>query len=234
MNAPALSICDLDKQFILHNQGGANIPVLDGLNLTVAAGEVVVLAGQSGVGKSTLMRAIYGNYLAQSGEIWIASGNGRVDVRCASPRELTQLRRNSVGYVSQFLRVIPRVPTLQLVMEPLVQRGVATQEAQEKAKELLRRLNLPEGHWSLPPATFSGGEQQRVNIARGFAVPYPLMLLDEPTASLDSGNKQVVIDLIRARVAEGTAIVGIFHDEIVRNSLDAKIFDVASGQYETP
>lgn len=232
MGATVLSVNKLDKHFVLHNQGAAGITVLKALTLTVARGEVVVLGGQSGVGKSTLMRAIYGNYLAQSGEIWIAGPNGMIDVRRASPRMLTRLRRSSIGYVSQFLRVIPRVHTLQLVMEPMLQRGTDQKEAREEASSLLRRLNLPEGHWTLPPATFSGGEQQRVNIARGFAVPYPLMLLDEPTASLDAANRDVVIELIRARVAAGTAIVGIFHDEGVRAALNARIFDVASGQFE--
>ena len=232
MGVPILEIKRLKKHFTLHNQGGTEISVLTGLDLSVAPGEVVVLGGQSGVGKSTLMRAIYGNYLTQAGEIWVDGPDGPVDIRSAVPRALAQLRRSSIGYVSQFLRVIPRVPTLQLVMEPMLQRGVSSQRAHEEAVALLRRVNLPEGHWRLPPATFSGGEQQRVNIARGFAVPYPLLLLDEPTASLDADNKQVVIDLIRSRVRAGAAVVGIFHDEIVRRALDAKIFDVTSGRFE--
>ena len=223
-----LEIKNLAKNFVLHNQGEAEIGVFAGLDLSVAPGECVVLAGRSGVGKSTLMRAIYGNYLTQSGEILIHDGGETLDIRRLQPRQLNRVRRSSIGYVSQFLRVIPRVPTLDLVMEPMLERGIDAAEAESRATALLRRLNLPEGHWGLPPATFSGGEQQRVNIARGLAVSYPLMLLDEPTASLDGDNKQVVIDLIRARLAEGTAIIGIFHDDEVRQALNARAFDVAS------
>ncbi|MEL6103634.1 MAG: phosphonate C-P lyase system protein PhnL [Pseudomonadota bacterium] len=233
MTEPVLSVTTLSKHFNLHNQGGAKITVFDGLNLEVLPGEAVVLGGPSGAGKSTLMRAIYGNYLVQGGDIWINGPAGRVNVRTASPRALTQLRRSSMGYVSQFLRVIPRVDTLNLVMEPMLQRGIQVEEARQRAINLLKALNLPEGHWALPPATFSGGEQQRVNIARGFAVEYPLMLLDEPTASLDAGNKDIVIDLIKQRIAAGTSIVGIFHDQIVRDALDARVFDVQSAAFET-
>lgn len=225
---PVLEIKGLSKGFVLHNQGEAEIGVFSDLDLSVAPGECVVLAGRSGVGKSTLMRAIYGNYLAQTGEILIHDESGTIDIRTAEPRQLTQARRRSIGYVSQFLRVIPRVPTLALVMEPMLMRGVADEEAEAKAKALLSRLNLPEGHWELPPATFSGGEQQRVNIARGFAVTYPIMLLDEPTASLDGDNKRIVIELIQSRLEEGAAIVGIFHDAEVRHALNAREFDVAS------
>jgi len=218
----------LEKHFILHNQGGARIDTFAGLDLTVHAGECVVLGGPSGAGKSTLMRAIYGNYLASGGVLNVAHRDEMVDLRTASPYTLTQIRRESLGYVSQFLRVIPRVATLDLVMEPLLERGVSESQAEHRARELLTRLNLPEGHWSLPPATFSGGEQQRVNVARGFAPSFPVMLLDEPTASLDAGNKQVVIDLIKARLSEGGAVVGIFHDADVRDALDARIFDLTA------
>ena len=224
---PVLEIKDLSKGFVLHNQGAAQIEVFSALNLRVAPGECIVLAGRSGVGKSTLMRAIYGNYLSHSGQILIRDGDQAYDVRTIQPRLLTQLRRTHMGYVSQFLRVIPRVTTLSLVMEPMLIRGVCEIEAETKAKDLLYRLNLPEGHWDLPPATFSGGEQQRVNIAHGFAVDYPIMLLDEPTASLDGDNKKEVIDLIQSRLASGAAVIGIFHDMEVRQALDAREFDIS-------
>ena len=232
MTQSLLEIVSLQKTFTLHNQGGAQISVFEGLNMSVAAGAVVVLGGASGSGKSTLMRAIYGNYLAQGGDIFVNGPMGKVNVRTASPRALTQLRRTSMGYVSQFLRVIPRVSTIDLVMDPMLQRGLSAEEAREAAETLLRRLNLPEGHWVLPPATFSGGEQQRVNIARGFAVNYPLMLLDEPTASLDANNKAVVIELIQASLAQGSAVIGIFHDQIAREALNARIFNVKEAAFE--
>ena len=228
MTQPVLAIKGISKTFTLHNQGGVPISVFESLDLAVEPGECVVLSGQSGAGKSTLMRAIYGNYLSQAGEISVWDGKDYHDVRALEPRELNRLRKSAMGYVSQFLSVIPRVATLTLVMEPMLERGEPFEMAQTKARALMERLNLPEKLWGLPPATFSGGEQQRVNIARGFAVSYPIMLLDEPTASLDAANKQVVIDLIKERLAQGTAIVGIFHDQDVRDALSARAFDVAA------
>lgn len=165
----------------------------------MAAGECVGLIGASGAGKSTLMRMLYGNYLAASGHIRI----GGVDVATAEPREILALRRETLGYVSQFLRVVPRVSTLDVVAEPLLRTGHALDAAQVRARDLLARLNIPERLWGLSPTTFSGGEQQRVNIARGFAYDYPALLLDEPTASLDATNREVVLTLIEGAKARG-------------------------------
>ena len=135
----------------------------------------------------------------------------------ATARQIIAIRRDTVGWVSQFLRVIPRVPTLEIVMQPLLERGVERAFCEKRARELLSRLNVPERLWSLAPSTFSGGEQQRVNIARGFIADYPVLLLDEPTASLDSVNRDAVVGLIEQARARGAAIVGIFHDEAVRD-----------------
>ncbi len=202
----------LCKSFTLHNQGGAVIPVMQDAEFAVAPGECVGLIGASGAGKSTLIRMLYGNYLAASGHIRI----GGVDVARAEPREILALRRDRLGYVSQFLRVVPRVSTLDVVAEPLLRTGCGAQSARARAQELLERLNIPRHLWTLSPTTFSGGEQQRVNIARGFAYAYPALLLDEPTASLDAGNREVVLALIEEAKARGAAIVGIFHDEAAR------------------
>ncbi|GAB5435513.1 phosphonate C-P lyase system protein PhnL [Falsiruegeria mediterranea] len=199
---------NVSKSFTLHNQGSAVIPVMERANLKVNPGECVALTGASGAGKSTLMRVIYGNYLAASGRVMV----GGLDVAQAEPREILTLRRETLGYVSQFLRVVPRVPTLEVVAEPLLAVGVDKAKALDKAAGLLARLNIPERLWALSPTTFSGGEQQRVNIARGFAHEYPAMLLDEPTASLDVTNRETVLSLIEEAKARGTAIVGIFHD----------------------
>lgn len=217
-----IRIENISKSFTLHNQGGAVIPVMAGASLAVSAGECVALIGQSGAGKSTLMRMIYGNYLTQAGHIWV----GDVDVANAHPRDITELRRNTLGYVSQFLRVVPRVPTLEVVAEPLRATGVAQDQAHTRAKELLNLLNIPERLWGLSPTTFSGGEQQRVNIARGFAHDYPAMLLDEPTASLDATNREAVLGLIEAAKARGTAMIGIFHDEAARDRVCDRVIDV--------
>ncbi|BBU58278.1 phosphonate C-P lyase system protein PhnL [Mameliella alba] len=217
-----IEIRDVSKTFTLHNQGSAVIRVMEGASLSVAAGECVALTGASGAGKSTLMRMIYGNYLAASGEILI----GGVDVVRAQPREIIRLRREALGYVSQFLRVVPRVPTLDVVAEPLLAVGVDRAAAMDRARDLLTRLRIPERLWSLSPTTFSGGEQQRVNIARGFAHAYPALLLDEPTASLDAANRDTVLALIREAKARGAAIVGIFHDAEARDAVCDRVVDV--------
>ncbi|MEM1078180.1 MAG: phosphonate C-P lyase system protein PhnL [Pseudomonadota bacterium] len=213
---------DVSKSFTLHNQGSTVIPVFDGAGFTVARGECVALTGASGAGKSTLMRMIYGNYRAQSGVVAVDG----VDLVTAAPREIIRLRREVLGYVSQFLRVVPRVPTLEVVAEPLLALGVPASDARARAAALLQRLNIPEPLWSLSPTTFSGGEQQRVNIARGFAHGFPALLLDEPTASLDAVNRAVVLELIAEAKARGTAIIGIFHDEAARAQVCDREIDV--------
>ncbi|WP_170399014.1 phosphonate C-P lyase system protein PhnL [Ruegeria arenilitoris] len=213
----------VSKSFTLHNQNGAVIPVMEGASLKVLPGECVALTGASGVGKSTLMRVIYGNYLAASGQVLV----GGLDVAQAEPREILNLRRETLGYVSQFLRVVPRVPTLEVVAEPLLAIGFDRQVALDKAANLLVRLNIPERLWTLSPTTFSGGEQQRVNIARGFVHDYPALLLDEPTASLDAKNRETVLALITQAKARGAAIVGIFHDVDARKRVCDRQVDLS-------
>ena len=217
-----IHIENISKSFTLHNQGSAVIPVMAGASLSVAPGECVALVGASGAGKSTLMRMIYGNYRAASGAILV----GDLDVAQAAPREIIRLRRETLGYVSQFLRVVPRVPTVDVVAEPLLTLGVPMAEARARAEMLLARLNIPARLWSLSPTTFSGGEQQRVNIARGFVHDYPAMLLDEPTASLDPANREVVLTLIEDAKARGAAIIGIFHDAGARARVADREIDV--------
>jgi alpha-D-ribose 1-methylphosphonate 5-triphosphate synthase subunit PhnL len=217
-----IEISGVSKRFTLHNQGGAVIELMRDADLSVAPGECVALTGPSGAGKSTLMRMIYGNYLAATGSIRV----GGVDVARAEPHEVLELRRTTLGYVSQFLRVIPRVPTLEVVAEPLLAVGTPEAEALDRARVLLARLRIPETLWSLSPTTFSGGEQQRVNIACGFVHPYPALLLDEPTASLDAANRETVLSLIEEAKARGAAIVGIFHDEGARARVADREIDV--------
>ena len=224
---PLIIVEDLAKTFVLHNAESATIPVFQDLTLQVAAGECVVLAGESGVGKSTLMRSIFGNYLPTQGAVKVWHDGADVDITKANPHEVLEVRRRTLGYVSQFLRVIPRVPTLQLVMEPLLENGVSFEEAKDRASELLSALRLPQAHWDLPPATFSGGEQQRVNIARSFMRKYPVLLLDEPTASLDAENRAIVVRLINEALKEGAAMIGIFHDLDVRDAVASRLFEVS-------
>ncbi|WP_299077575.1 phosphonate C-P lyase system protein PhnL [uncultured Ruegeria sp.] len=218
-----IELKNVKKTFTLHNQGSAVIEVVNDVSFAVARGECVALTGASGAGKSTLMRMIYGNYLTQAGQIRI----GDTDIAQAEPRDIIALRRKVLGYVSQFLRVVPRVPTLDVVAEPLRATGASTDAAAERAKALLTQLNIPQRLWSLSPTTFSGGEQQRVNIARGFALSFPAMLLDEPTASLDAANREVVLTLIEQAKARGAAIIGIFHDEAARARVCDREIDVS-------
>ena len=210
----------------MHLQGGQRLPVLTRLAFEVRAGECVALGGASGAGKSSILKMVFGNYAADHGSIVVRGPSGAVDVAAASPREVLAARRAAMGYVSQFLHCVPRVAALQIVAEPLIERGVSADEARERAAALLTRLAIPERLWSLPPATFSGGEQQRVNIARGFITELPLLLLDEPTASLDVRNRDVVTGLIREKLARGTAILGIFHDAAVRGVVADRVVDV--------
>jgi alpha-D-ribose 1-methylphosphonate 5-triphosphate synthase subunit PhnL len=222
----AIDVRGLEKSFHLHTQAGVVLPVLHALDFHVAAGECVVLSGPSGAGKSTLLRCLYGNYKAQSGQVLLRHDDVMVDVATAHHRTILAMRRRTLGYVSQFLRVVPRVPTLDVVAEPLVRNGASLEKARAKATTLLGRLGIPERLWHVAPQTFSGGEQQRVNIARGFAVDYPIVLLDEPTSALDPENRQRVAGLIDEAKGRGTAIVGIFHDHDFAKMVGTRWFDV--------
>ena len=220
----------LAKGFTLHLRGGVHIPVLDDVALEVRAGECVVLSGPSGAGKSTLMRSLYGNYRADDGRILLRHHGELIDLATADPRTVLEVRRETLGYVSQFLRVVPRVPALDVVAEVLTTRGTLPDDAQQHATDLLLRLNIPRRLHALPPATFSGGEQQRVNLARGFIAAYPVLLLDEPTASLDAENRSVVVDMIRETKLHGTTIIAICHDADVRDAIADRLFPLQSLQ----
>ncbi|MGC4409000.1 phosphonate C-P lyase system protein PhnL [Rhizobium rosettiformans] len=221
-----LIVSEVAKSFTMHLRGGLVLPVVANVSFSVAAGECVVLGGPSGIGKSSILKMLYGNYAVDQGQILVNHGGRIVDIASADPRTVLEVRRGTLGYVSQFLRTVPRVSTLDVVAEPLVARGVQADEARERASELLSRLNLPRDLWQLPPSTFSGGEQQRVNIARGFITDHAVLLLDEPTASLDAANRAVVVSMIRAKKEAGVALLGIFHDEEVREAVADRILDV--------
>ncbi|MEO1134652.1 MAG: phosphonate C-P lyase system protein PhnL, partial [Cyanobacteria bacterium J06639_1] len=177
----------------------------------------VALVGPSGSGKTTFMRCLYANYQVGRGAIAVIHEGNEVDLTQLAPHDLIVVRQKTIGYVSQFLRVIPRVPAIDVVAEPLLELGEDEVTARHKAKDLLARLNLPESLWQLSPTTFSGGEKQRVNIARAFVVDYPVLLLDEPTSALDAANREVVMELIEERKSRGCGAIGIFHDREVRD-----------------
>jgi alpha-D-ribose 1-methylphosphonate 5-triphosphate synthase subunit PhnL len=223
-----IKVENLDKTFTLHQRGGIALPVLRNTGFSVNAGECVTLHGPSGAGKSTLLRSIYGNYRPQSGHILIRHDGALTDIVNAEPRVVLDIRKRTLGYVTQFLRVIPRVPTLDIVAEPMLARGAGLEASRARAAELLARLQIAEKMWSLPPATFSGGEQQRINIARGFCADYPVLLLDEPTASLDETNRKIVINLIEDARQRGTAIVAIVHDAETRAAITTRLLPLES------
>ena len=207
-----LEVKDLRKTFTLHLRGGLQLAVLRNISFSVAAGECVALVGPSGAGKSTLLRTIYGNYRAESGSVTVMHDGELVDLTQVPPQQLLVIRRHNIAYVSQFLRVIPRVSTRAIVANVLKDQGVCSADADARAETILLTLNLPLRLHGLPPATFSGGEQQRVNLARALVTDHPVLLLDEPTASLDAENAAVVLSLIQEAKRAGRAILSIFHD----------------------
>jgi alpha-D-ribose 1-methylphosphonate 5-triphosphate synthase subunit PhnL len=223
-----IEIANAEKTFTMHLQGGVELPVVRGVSFQVRRGECVVLSGPSGAGKSSILKMIFGNYRCDAGRIGIRHGGEVIDLARAEPRQILSVRRATIGYVSQFLRAVPRVPTIDVVAEPLVANGVARAEARRQAASLLKTLNIPERLWALPPSTFSGGEQQRVNIARGFISDLPILLLDEPTASLDAVNRAVVVDLIDKKKRAGVAMVAIVHDDQIRNLIADRVVDVTT------
>jgi len=223
-----IEITNAEKSFVMHLQGGIRLPVVRGVSFEVNAGECVVLSGPSGAGKSSILKMIFGNYRCDGGRIGVRHDGAVIDLAKAEPREILSVRRSTIGYVSQFLRAVPRVPTIDVIAEPLVATGTPRHEARDQAGRLLHRLNIPERLWALPPSTFSGGEQQRVNIARGFISDHPILLLDEPTASLDAANREVVVGLIGDKKNAGVAMVAIVHDDEVRRQIADRIVDVTS------
>jgi alpha-D-ribose 1-methylphosphonate 5-triphosphate synthase subunit PhnL len=223
---PALTLDGVTKTFTMHLQGGIRLPVVSGVSFAVSPGACAVLGGPSGIGKSSILKMIFGNYRCDAGRILVHTDDEAVDVATAQPRRILALRNRAISYVSQFLRAVPRVAAIDVVAEPLVATGSKPETARERAAELLTVLNIPQPLWALPPATFSGGEQQRINIARGFLPERPILLLDEPTASLDAKNRAIVGDLIAEKKKRGTAIVAIAHDEDVRDAIADEIVDV--------
>ena len=223
-----LEVIEARKSFTMHLQGGVCLPAVAGVNFLVHAGECVALIGPSGSGKSSILKMIFGSYRCDEGSIVLRHADTTTDIAASEPRRILALRRDTIAYVSQFLRAVPRVSALDVVAEPLVASGFDRETARARAGIMLQRLNIPERLWPIPPATFSGGEQQRVNIARGFLPAMPLLLLDEPTASLDAGNCDVVVALIAEKKRQGVAVVAIVHDADVRDAIADRVVDVAA------
>lgn len=210
----------LSKSFLLHILGDKDITALADISFSIGEGEIIGLTGKSGSGKSSLMKCLYRTYLASAGEILYASATrGVVDLVRAADHTIIDLRRSEIRYCSQFLSVIPRVSALDVVAEPLYMACKDRAVARENAAALLERLGLPTALWDAFPVTFSGGEQQRINVARAIIARPRLLLIDEPTASLDARTKDTVIDLIRALKHSGTSVLCISHDDYTLDKL---------------
>ncbi|MDJ0695410.1 MAG: phosphonate C-P lyase system protein PhnL [Mastigocoleus sp. MO_167.B18] len=219
-----LRIKQLTKQFVLHEQGKI-IPAAKPVDLTLETGTLTALVGNSGVGKSSLLKCIYRTYLPSNGNInYLDVQNNWIDLATASEYEILKLRRSQMSFVTQFLDFLPRQNTLDVVAKPLFDLGVDRKEARNKSQAILEELNIPERLWKVSPATFSGGEKQRVNIARSLIMRSRLLLLDEPTASLDPETSKKVISLIKRAKEEGTAILAVFHEpQIISELADSTV-----------
>ncbi len=231
MAQSCLQVEQLEKSFMLHHQSGVTLNVFKDISFNAYPGECVVLQGESGQGKSTLLRCMYANYISDSGAIIFHDDDTgeNFDITRVSPHRILKLRREKIAYVSQFLNVIPRVPAIQVVCQPMLDVGYSQRKAQQRAEELLTRLNIPSRLWTLSPTTFSGGERQRINIAREFSLYRPLILLDEPTASLDEKNSAIVVELIRETKEQGSCVIAIFHDPANREAVADRVFYLSKG-----
>jgi alpha-D-ribose 1-methylphosphonate 5-triphosphate synthase subunit PhnL len=228
-----LDIKDLVKRFVLHSRGGKVIDALKDLSFEVREGEFLGLSGPSGSGKSTILKCIYRTYVPTEGAIWYKSDlYGNVDLASLPEHAVIGLRKKEIGFVSQFLKIIPRVSALDIVTEPLLARnGISPEKARLKAAELLERLHIHPQLFDAYPVTFSGGEQQRINIARAVIWRPKVLLLDEPTASLDQRTASLVLDILGETRNEGTTMIGIFHDSGMLKTVSDRVYDLERGAY---
>jgi alpha-D-ribose 1-methylphosphonate 5-triphosphate synthase subunit PhnL len=228
-----LEVSGLCKNFVIHSRvGGEALAGFSGVSFQAAAGSLLAITGPSGAGKSSLLKCVYRTYIPSAGRILYRTKSGKsIDLARAGDWEILDLRRDEIGYVSQFFRVMPRLSALDILMAPLVVRGKSTSEAREEAEALLSRAGLGRALWDMYPATFSGGEKQRLNILRAIITVPRLLLLDEPTASLDRNCKEKIMEMILALKAEGTAMVAVFHDRDALLRLSDARYDLSVGDY---
>ncbi|WP_240421764.1 phosphonate C-P lyase system protein PhnL [Paenibacillus periandrae] len=224
-----LQVQALSKTFHLALNETMEVSPLRNLSFSVPSGQFLGIAGPSGIGKSSILKCIYRTYLPSAGHIWFQSQTfGDIDLASADERQISRLRKLEIRYVSQFLRVIPRVEAIDIVAERLLLNGTDAGEARRQAGEMLDMLRVPRSLWKAYPATFSGGEQQRVNLARALVVPSRLLILDEPTASLDGESKKNVVALLEDMKRKGTTMIGVFHDVDIMEQLADTILDLGT------
>ena len=227
---PILAVRKLKKDFHMHLVDGRIIEPFSDITFDVESGKLFIISGKSGAGKTSILKCIYRTYLTTSGEIWYSSRLfGRVNIATASEDVVVRLRERELGYCSQFLKVLPRVPAVDVTAEPLIRCGISPADAQSEAAKWLKRLGIEESRWQASPVTFSGGEQQRLNLARAFIAAPRLLLLDEPTASLDARSKAIVLEMIGEAKAAGVTIVTVSHDTASLASLADDSFVLEEG-----
>jgi len=225
--SPLLEVRHLKKDFHMHLVDGRVINPFADISFRVRQGQLFIVGGRSGAGKTTILKCVYRTYLTTGGEIWYDSQQfGRVNMVTASEDTIMALRTRELGYCSQFLKVLPRVPALDVTAEPLIACGVPREEALDEAAYWLKRLRIDESRWQASPITFSGGEQQRVNVARAFIAAPRFLLLDEPTASLDGVSKAVVLEIMQEAKAAGVTILAVSHDIVSMQSLADEIYQL--------
>lgn len=225
-----LQVKDLEKKFILHQFDGKEIVGCSNVNFSIEKGKFLGIVGKSGAGKSTILKSIYRTYIPTSGEIWFNSNEyGFIDLCKASDRQIINLRKKEIGYVSQFLKALPRVTAIELVMYSLIESGFHYDEAKKEAEKVLEHFQIDKNLWDAYPNNFSGGEKLRLNIAKAMVKKPNLLLLDEPTASLDNHSKKFVKDMIIDLKNKGTTMIGIFHDlDFMESVIDEK-FEIKKG-----
>jgi len=225
-----LKLKNLSKSFIVHTLAGKVINGCQRVSFNVGPGELLGLAGPSGSGKSSILKCIYRTYIPTSGTVnYVSEEFGPVDLAQASEHTIVRLRFREMGYVTQFLKVLPRVPAVDVVAEPLLWRGFPLEQARKRAVDMLECLRIPRALFDASPVTFSGGEQQRVNVARAVIARPRLLLLDEPTASLDRQSVSIIVDMLHKLKKEGCAMIGIFHDRNLMESVADRIYEMSPG-----
>ncbi len=226
-----LAIKDLAKNFYLHNPG-LEIKSCQNISLSLEKGQFIGIVGLSGAGKSTILKCINRSYLPMQGEIlYDSEAFGVINLATATEREILYLRRHEIGYVSQFLNVMPRTTAKEHVMSALLDMGADTTDAEREAVEMLSYFKLPENLWNLYPATFSGGERLRLNLAHAMVKKPRLLMLDEPTASLDNKTKILVKDMLKRLKDKDTSMIGIFHDLEFMEGVCDKVFNISEGVF---
>lgn len=230
-----IEVKGLCKTFTMHILNDKVIDALHDLDFYIKKGEVVGLAGKSGSGKSTLIKCIYRTCISSKGEIMYNSKKfGEIDLAKADDYQILALRKSEITYCSQFLSVIPRVTATDVIAVSLVSKGESWEKSREITKEYLSKLGLDEELWDAYPSTFSGGEQQRINVARAIISKPNFLLIDEPTASLDQKTKDVVINMVLDLKKQGTSVLCITHDPYTMEHIADRVIELKEGKIVEP